>query len=133
MNVLLDSSAQPPLFRFSTDVGGPVRLLEVRITELGEADPSWWLVHRDATIEDAVSINIMTAEEAERAGIPTVRNIENDLAHLVADIGVPVAELRYGEVPEGFKQQGSLQQLRQNRLYQLIAVGSTVGELEFYG
>ena len=69
MKILLDSSSKPPAFHFSDDAGDPVKLIEVRITEVGESNPSWWLVHDDGWIEDAVKMHILTPEEAERAEI----------------------------------------------------------------
>ena len=133
MNIQLDALASPICFRFSSDDGKPVKLLEVRITEVGESEPSWWLVQHDATVEEAVELGIISAEEAARAGVVVTRRLGNGLERLVADIGVPVTELRYGQVPFGFRQHGSLKELRRNRLYELMAMSSTVEELQFYG
>jgi hypothetical protein len=133
MNIQLDASATPLCFRFSSDDGTPIKLSEVRITEVGEAEPSWWLVHHDPWVEEAVEMGIISASEARRASVVVTRRLGNDPEKLVPDIGVPVTELRYGQVPLGLRQQGSLKELKSNRLYELMAMGSTVGELQFYG
>ena len=129
MRILLDASAKPPLFRFSDEAGRPVSLFEIRITEVGESGPSWWLVHSDVSLEEAVALNLITAEEAEDAGVPVIRDITGDQT---ASLGVTIQELRYGLVPDGFQQRGSLRELKPNHLYELVASGPTVGELEFY-
>ena len=133
MNILLEPTATPPVFRFSSDAGGPVNLIEIRITEVGQVDPSWWLVHHDGWVAEGVDMHILTPEEAERAGIPVTRDIDGERGRLVDSIGIPITELRYGEVPDGFRQHGQLHELVPNHLYELLAIGSSVGELEFYG
>jgi hypothetical protein len=133
MKILIEPASTPPVFRFSAEAGGPVNLIEIRITEVGQVDPSWWLVHHDGWIEEAVDMHILTREEAERAGIPVTRDVDGELGRLADSIGFPINQLRYGEVPDGFRQHGQLLELVPNHLYQLLAVGSSLGELEFYG
>jgi hypothetical protein len=132
MNIQLDASAQPPLFRFSDHSGAPVALVEIRITEVGESRPSWWLIHRDLALDDAVLLNLLTSEEADRAGTPIIRDIRGK-AKVPVPWWAPVGDLKYGEVPDGFQQRGSLGELKRGRLYQLTATGESIGELEFYG
>jgi hypothetical protein len=129
MKIQLQASTKPPLFRFSGGNDEPVILAEIRITEVGQTEPSWWLVYDDGWLDDAVALNILTAKEAKRADVVVTR----DIGGPAATPGVQVDEVRYGQVPEGLKQNGSLHELKPNHLYHLVATGTTVGEVEFYG
>jgi hypothetical protein len=132
MNVTVDRGSGPLRFLFSVPTGEAVKLLEVRVTEMGEEEPAWRLVHEAASLEDLVSSNLITAAEAEKAGVATLARLDGDVAKLVDEIGVPVSELEYGRVPPGLRQHGPLRSLKPNYLYQLLAVGRTETEFEFY-
>jgi hypothetical protein len=136
LTISFEPSATPPLFRFQEESGKPIRLLEVRVTKVGEPDPAWWLVHEDGILTEGATLNIVTREEAERANPALVRSIDNDLAMVakwIEAVGVPVSTLQYGEVPVGFRQHGPLRPLQKNRVYQIIVMGNSSAELEFYG
>ena len=133
MNVTLDETAKPPVFRFHEPSGGPSRVLQIRVTEVGVSDPSWLVLPIGSYLEDAAVTHILTPEEAERTNLLGSFDFDGELGAAASAFGIPVSSVTYGLVPAGFKQEGPLLPLEPNRLYQLLVLGATVGELEFYG
>jgi hypothetical protein len=133
MKITLDAAAKSPIFRFEGRADEPARVLQIRITKVGASEPSWLLGPIGSFMQEMAAVHILTPEEAERADQLGSFDFNGELGAAVDAFGVPVTAVTYGVIPDGFKQEGPLRHLEPNRLYQLLAMGTTLGELEFYG
>src|SRR5215472_6975296 len=98
ISIKLAEKPGPPLFRLSSAEGQLARLLEIRVTQVGSAEPSWRVIHEAARLDDLVQVGIISRAEAERAGVAELRFRDESLLDQTA---IAVSEFRYGEVPAG--------------------------------
>ena len=131
IRISVESIGPPVKFRIGRDPGEIVRLFEIRVNELGDEDPHWWIVQEGGFLAEMVDMHLLTEEEARRAGPPTVR--PDELEEVANEWGTPVEVITYGEVPLGMRQEGRLRQLVPGRLYEVQVFGPGVATLEFYG
>jgi hypothetical protein len=132
MRIEIVSQVGPPVFRFS-DGREPVKLLELRVTEVGESQPAWWLLAGGSFLDEMVAAHILTTEEARAPVVDAFRSLDGNPSFVVDALGVPVGEIRYGEAPTGLHEETPAAKLRPNRLYQVIARGLSTAEAAFYG
>ena len=131
IQISVEDPGPPVRFRIRQDSGETVPLFEIRVTELGDEQPHWWVVQEDSFLAEMVDMHFLTEEEARRAGPPIIRTDEVD--DVALQFGTPVAAFTYGEVPSGMRQEGQLRQLVPGRLYEVRVFGPGVATFEFYG
>jgi len=129
ISIKLIEKPGPPVFRLSSAEGPLARLLEISVTQVGSAEPSWRVVHEATRLDDLVQAGIISRAEAERAGVAELQFWDESLRDQTA---IAVSEFRYGEVPAGMYELNPAKTLASHRLYEVRVSGKGEGELQFY-
>jgi hypothetical protein len=129
ISIELAKKPGPPLFRLSSAEGPSARILEISVTQVGSAEPSWRVVHQAARLDDLVQAGMISRNEADHAGVAELQFWDRSLLDQTA---IAVSEFRYGEVPVGMYELAPAKALASHRLYEVRVSGKGEGELQFY-
>ena len=126
----LVGSDGPPTFRLFGAGDRTVKLLEIRVTEAGQEQPSWRAVHELMVLGDELAqAQTLTRSAADAARVAKLRFRDEATLEQTA---VAVENVRYGETPAGLREIDAPKPLTPGSLYVVTVAGNGFGELDFY-